>query len=515
MAGIPRAAKWVIGLSILGALLLGGGIVAAVALWMLPQKPREPLKVRLDTQGKYGLLATHKAAAGYAKAIDEAKKLHPGAVEATFDPANLETARSVLNEHQPRYAMVFILPEELDVNFGWQWLKLTTELDDDPFVDVRTGFITGANPDLAAALVRRIGAVAAGQKQLAGALVDNLGPNEQAQAGAFYTGRGVFMLPACDERLATRFVSHANGGFSDDHLDALDGAGIVHFGGHGHPDTVDGGLTADRCRRLKLSPCVVFNGACYTGVTDRWFEMFTPQGKIIERQTPPEKSFCLAMLQTEAAAYLAALHPDHGIPVYQEMEFMAYSGASLGDVIKHTHDGVILGAGGKLPELADLKDGQPTPPWTPADMMLKGTAARVLFGDPALVPCEAFTKPPFDVTVREEAGALKIAAALANPKLLSTYADTYHDDLAYTKLGFNDRALIVADLPAGWDKVSAVNVVHVTASGAELRHRLVGFAVERDGDARRLHVQVDVPSDAYMQSAFRVQGAKVELEAKK
>ena len=38
------------------------------------------------------------------------------------------------------YALVFIEPDELDVNFAWSWLKIACGLDDDPFVDVRTGF---------------------------------------------------------------------------------------------------------------------------------------------------------------------------------------------------------------------------------------------------------------------------------------------------------------------------------------------------------------------------------------
>ena len=32
---------------------------------------------------------------------------------------------------------------------------------------------------------------------------------------------------------------------------------------------------------------------------------------------------------------------------------MAYSGASLGNVMRHTHNGVILGSGGRLPPCGD------------------------------------------------------------------------------------------------------------------------------------------------------------------
>jgi hypothetical protein len=230
----------------------------------------------------------------------------------------------------------------------------------------------------------------------------------------------------------------------------------------------------------------------------------------------PEDCFCLNLLGNQAVAYLAALHPDHGIPVYQEMEFLAYRGASLGEVIKQTHDGVILGFGGKLPEIEPLAADAPSPRWTPSEVMLKGTAARVLFGDPALVVTEAFTPEPFDVSVVTSGeDALQITAVLANTELLSTYTDTYHADLAANKQQFNDRALVVAQLPAGWDRVGEVRVVEVEAGGKPLEHRLVGHAVEQEGSVYRLHVQVDVPTEGYMKSRFRRLGSRVVLNVQR
>ena len=69
-----------------------------------------------------------------------------------------------------------------------------------------------------------------------------------------------------------------------------------------------------------------------------------------EEEVKPEVSFCLSMLNNNVLGYFSALHPDHGVPVYQEMEFLATDGASLGDIIKHTYDGVILANGGVLVE---------------------------------------------------------------------------------------------------------------------------------------------------------------------
>jgi hypothetical protein len=164
----------------------------------------EPFVLSLDARGPYLLAATEAASQHYLEAIDGARKLHPGASEVVFAPGNLEAVREVFHNRRPRYAMVFILSDELDV---------------------RTGFITGQNPAAALGFAHRIRAFVESKTPLAGLAVDNLGPNAMA--------------------------------------------GIVHFGGHGYPDGIVDGLSAAQARDLKLGPCIVFNGACYTGVMGR------------------------------------------------------------------------------------------------------------------------------------------------------------------------------------------------------------------------------------------------------
>jgi len=149
-------------------------------------------------------------------------------------------------------------------------------------------------------------------------------------------------------------------------------------------------------------------------------------------------------------------------------------------------------------------------------VMLKGTAARILFGDPALVILEAFTKPPFEYTTSDiGSDELQITAVLSNTQLKSEYTDTYHADLSSNQRLFNDRSLIIVDLPEGWNTVSSVEVAAVRANGQDLKHRLVGYAVETNDDIHRLHVQVDVPTTGYMKSAFRQKGATVVLKARR
>ncbi len=316
------------------------------------------------------------------------------------------------------------------------------------------------------------------------------------------------MVPALEPRFSSRSIFHGKGSFSDRQLGSLDGAGVVHFGGHGHPDRIDDGLTASQIPKLTLAPCIVFNGACFTGVTGRWYDRIGTEvaGKVVA----PDESFCLKMLDSNAIAYLAALHPDHGMPVYQEMEYLSYRGGSVGDVIKSTYDGIVVAAGGKMPEFEQLRAGMAPPRWRPADFMLKGTAARVLFGDPALVPCDAFAPAPFTIIAQEKGDEIRVTATLASISLKTSLTDTYWNDLN-SRAPFNDRALIVIDLPPSWASIEKIEPVLVKAAGVTLPHRIMGNAIEIDQEKHRLHVQVDVPATGFQQSKFRVAGATVEL----
>jgi len=80
---------------------------------------------------------------------------------------------------------------------------------------------------------------------------------------------------------------------------------------------------------------------------------------------------------------------------------------------------------------------------------------------------------------------------------------------------FNDRALIVFGLPNGWDTVKKVSISDVTVNGKSIKHKLIGYAVERDGKISILHIQIDLPSSGYMQSPFRKKGARIRLRAKR
>jgi hypothetical protein len=218
----------------------------------------------------------------------------------------------------------------------------------------------------------------------------------------------------------------------------------------------------------------------------------------------------LGILENNALAYLAALHPDHGIPVYQEMEYLAWSGASLGDVIKYTYDGVVIGNGGKMPELPELAAGMPMN-WSAAQIMLRGTAARILFGDPTLCPVKAFTKPPVTVKILPKGDSeLRIEISPENLQLKAAFTNTFAADLSNGN-PFNDRVHVKVALPETWQKVSEVKLEKVSAAGKEINGRLVGYAAEQDRGNLFLHLQIDLPASGYMTGDFRRPDSNITL----
>ncbi len=471
------------------------------------------LQVELDTSHSFLILVTEKASTSYIDVLAEAQALHPEAPVETFSPNDLSTAEALLKKYEPYYVQLFLMPEELDVNFGWRWLTMSSGLDDDPFVDTRTGFITGAAPEDAARLIARISRAVVGEISLPAKMIDNLGPNPQAGADVFNVFPGSYFVPALGSAMGLQGISHGSGGYKNEWLNAMDGAGVIHLGGHGHPDRIDAGLTASQAGQAELDPCVVFSGVCYTGVCGRSYDMFGSGGRVVEQMSNPNESFCLQLLTNNVIGYLAALHPDHGIPIYQEMEYMAWRGATLGDVMKYTYDGIVLGNGGVLPEFEILTDGMNSPQWTPAEIMLKGTGSRILFGDPSLrILTPIDETPPIDITTERKGSVLIVGAIMSNTEYKAIFTDTFHDYLAFKQNMFNDRVLVSVELPENYPTPSTVRVLGAANGSKTIRHRLQGWGVEEDGGKRFVQVQVDLASTGYMQSEWRNRGAAVGIE---
>src|SRR5262249_8418377 len=142
-----------------------------------------------------------------------------------------------------------------------------------------------------------------------------------------------------------------------------------------------------------------------------------------------ERPFCLAVLESGASAYLAALHPDHGVPVWQEIERLMQTGCTLGATLQHGHAQLVLASGGKPPRLPRWEDGAPPPRLGRGTMELYGTAARVLFGDPRIRPLEKALPETFTIERQAADGGLRVVATLADLTAKASLMDTFSGDL--------------------------------------------------------------------------------------
>lgn len=436
------------------------------------------LPVSLDPAGPYLILASARAEKAHPQALAQALKLHPRAITGRFDLPELAGATALLKRHRPHFTLVVLMPDELDTNLAWKWLEKTAGLDADPFVDTRTGFLIAPE---GGAYFQRLTGVLSGRERVPAVLVDNLGPMSQGlKIGQLQsTGSSFFLSGLSGLKMLT--LSHGPVTVPAAALESMSTAGVLHLGGHGLADRIVDGMTASQARQLQLPPAFVFNGCCYGGVTGRYHEA----GKWQTART----SFCLALLSRRPLAYFASLHPDHGMPVYQEIERLAWQGGSSGDLIKSTHDEVILALGtSRMPR---LQAGQPT--WSPGQFMLYGTASRVLFGDPAVVLGLPRVKAPLSHAEGE--------VRVDNPALQATLTDTFSGDLCSTPNMFNARAVFLLS-----GQKTPVKITGVRVGQRALRFRVVGQAVEL---GKGLRVQVDCESTGMFRSPFFSRRARI------
>jgi hypothetical protein len=417
-------------------------------------------------------------------------------------------ALDVLRKSPPRHVLVVVRPDVLDVNFAYELLDVATKVDDDPFADFTYGIVTGRDPEAALAFWNETQAVRTDPRLVPQRLLDIAGPNALDDDRVMFWGRAVEM-PWARKKLEHDSLNHGKRGYPDAQLGRLSGFGFVHLHGHGWPDRIDCGLTAEQLQKVDWRHAIVWNGACYTGVTSRWFD--ATGGAVVEKTAP--SSFCLSLLERGTSAYFAALHPDHGAPVMQEVEYAFSTGAPLGLVLKHTHDALVLARGGKPIALPRWKAGPPPAPPVRGQVEFDGTAARVLFGDPRAQPVPRVCSEALAVeTAPLDGGGLRIAVRPQNVDLAWTPVDVFHWDLVGGKAPFNHCLRVRVAVPPGFAPTE-VRVRAAQNDGVELEHRLVGFALEDWHGERFLHVQVDFAAKDLIRSAFWSVKTKVELEA--
>ncbi len=466
------------------------------------------------TRTSYLVLAAVADGDPYDAAVDVLVKGRHAVLQ-RFDVADLEPLRAVLRETEPRHVAIVLRPEQLDFDLARRFLKLSTEVDDDPFVDFAFGYITGRDAEDAVALARAgvareplegdpRWAMVAGDTPRSQEHAQPLLLRDESLAGRSYYCAGERTFPEAGRDVA--FLGEA--------MAKLDGAvDMLTFAGHGYPQEVVGGPRAQDVRGLDLSGAVVLNVACYTGVTSRWFEPDPRAGVERERIVAPEDSFSLAILGAGVVGYTAYLCPRPAGPELDcDRASLIADGLSLGEARRRDYDKTVLGFLGYGEDglaLEPMEDGAKLRRTGDdvRDFMLEGATGGVLFGDPACVPfARREGQSPVAVEAEAERGGLRIRAEAGVTALYLHCSDPT------AQMGGKMAMKVHARIPLGELQVADV-VVDDLRIGHLVQTTRVLWAVEEDQGERFLQLKVNFPRGEVMSAPMTMSARVVAAES--
>lgn len=440
----------------------------------------------------------------YYAAAECLAKLRGGEVVSS-DAQQFSDLRETLHGKQPHYVAVVVRPDDLDVNLARSFLKLSTEIDDDPFVDFAYGFITGDTPETALSLARRGFDAEQNRREPTIAVA---GVGEKAITRSAVSQQ---QFPLRNASLPQLWGQIAGGENFDDGRDTefirklmpqLAGKSMVLFAGHGYPREVVGGPTWKDLDGLRFDGAVVLNIACLTGVTNRWFEEDWHAGVKRQRTVPRDESFCLAMLRTGAAAYVAYTCPRPAGPeLFGDFAALAAEGLSIGEVRRRDYNRVVLAclaAGFDRLKIIHEADGQPIQPPRDLvrDLLLDMATGGIVFGDPKFTPFAARPDEiPTETKIETVDHGLRVTVSIDPRQLFLECSDPL------AMWGENGQAMrVLAIVPLGQRYVSSLQLRELKMGGDVAEHRLV-WAVEQNGAERFLHVKVNFPQPKLPQLA--------------
>jgi lanthionine synthetase-like protein len=434
----------------------------------------------------------------YHAAADRLARHHRTKHIVRFDPEHPEKIAAKLRRIDPTHVAIVLRPEQIHVNSVRRFLKMATTIDKDPFVDFDFGYITGATAKEATTFVENIirDAKRRPVKRLARASVGGgKGPcysrKETFMAGGlrFPMTRLTFVKPEGKEERDQAFL--------DEHLADIEGCDAIMMGGHGMPWMIGGGPQAEDVAKLSLYPAVVFNYACYTGVTGVYPERKYESGKyaFLLKKIELKRSFALAVIRAGATGYVAYVNPRPAGPEMSIDFQRVLAGASLGESRRIDYAKIVLGyLGFGEPGITvpDWKDGvrKPTTEVEPVrHMMLEGSTGGVLFGDPAHRPFPRLKDVlPQKTRVKRRGDELHVTLTLQQHQSYLWGADPFRQvDKKTRKMAMKlyDRV----EIPKGLPEIRSVQVVSATWGGKPIVTLSPIWAVENDGGKRWLHVK--------------------------
>lgn len=425
--------------------------------------------------GSYLVLST-----GYAPGAARMLARAHGADVVSFSAGDLSALAKVLRSRKPDYAALVMDPEEIDVSFQKKFLCAASSLDEDPYLDLSFGYITGRSPEAAETFVRNILGAPKAQVLTRAASVEGAPTGFYVRESKGLFGQDVNLV------LARNPVAQMR------QKEVLEGKPLILLNAHGGPYGGGGGLGADHLKGVSLSGAVLFNGACYNGVVS--------SGGKYDR----EKLFALAVLDTGVSAYYAGLGSTNSALRAQAAYHAAVEGMALGDACRVVYDRLVTNLQGLRIEalLAMEREGVHDPVFS---RYIDGTHA-VLFGDPAARPFLKREGALLDCGVENAPEGCKVSVRMKGcPDPEGGYLSFWQYYPNW--LDWRTRAVHCSvDLPEGFEGVSGVEVR--TKGGRDLLSPV--FGVDRREGKCVLHVLLPVPLGT-LQNIIRFTGEDHEF----
>jgi hypothetical protein len=432
--------------------------------------------------------------------------------------------------------LVVVPPERLDAGLHRRLLAFSHGLDEDPFCDLRLGYLTASDPARLVAFweanetaqrdglrsKRWMGAFVT--SQMASTIYANHLPEIASAAG--YSGSSLAFSCVESDPHVLEFV--------DEHLTDLEGAGVLSLTGNGDPQGIwlfDGQRNMDRSlhwpyapervgedplgrmprlrasqlRALDLAGTVVWSGTCHSAVPlAAWVEgdIVSTFGRVdapTRHLLTKNDSLCLAFIDAGAVALVAPIGANHGMAVDREQEHALRHGAALGDAVRSTYVDLVLARGAR--PVLGVPGGTPAEmeAWEHEPVMPGGGANRILIGDPGLRPFATTPHPDERVRIettpgtRSETSVFHTVHVEWDPGFHADAWDMYGADRAAdwrvrTRLEFDPL-----ELPLD----AHVEIVGFAATrprdGASLPYRATRAMVEHHAGRAYLHLVANAP----------------------
>jgi hypothetical protein len=327
--------------------------------------------------------------AGVADALTEFR--HPVAT-VDLGAGGLGAAFAELARLRPDYVAFVVPPDRIEDNLVGEIFERATGLDDDPELDFAYGFITGATPQDALAMIRQTrraeemrGPAGAAPKFAA------IGHTfREADLGMFAIQQAVWMRRYGFEAAAINPIDGSAewAASAPEQIRRLDGASLVFIAGHGAGDNLCG-IDADLFVGFRLDGAVVVNGACHSISTTLRHDISPQTMGIVETRIPVERSVCLRLIHAGAVAQLGSTASSSWMNVGPAIDEFFHEKGTIGAALRDRLNAHIRAEGIKAPKVVPFVVGEPSPQFLDDERnhgYLQSIARVALIGDPAFRP---------------------------------------------------------------------------------------------------------------------------------